>query len=207
MSGHESNDNFGFSFRSTVSPSLTWIVRGTESKVQTYTGSAFSIRHGGSEHEVMAVSRFAAWPKLEAGLGVSLPNTPERFNQAVLTYDLGWTESVLATTDVRLGLRGVLAPSPISVASLGATFRPGHSTLSLFGEIGFVVSGDNTRDLQSGESKRCAVGRFGVECAPGKGDLRYGVAVTNQTGVSTGMSLTPALGNRYGVVFSVGYRF
>lgn len=205
----ESNSYLSYSVRYTASPTLDLAFRGTDGKRQTFEGGSFEIVHGGDERELIATLHPLRFPKLDAGVGISVAGTPERQNEVVATYDIGWTETDANKDTLRVGLKGFAADSPITAFTARGIVPLERGPYDLVAELGVPFVGDNTRSTSDGSASREILGSFGIQF--GQRDRAVGTHVslmfTNQLGSTTGMSLTPALGNRYAFVLSVGTRF
>ncbi|HLK13307.1 MAG TPA: hypothetical protein VKT78_00755 [Fimbriimonadaceae bacterium] len=205
----ESNSYLSYALRYAVTPTLDAAFRGTDGKRQTLARVAFSINHGGDDRELFFAYRPTAWPKFDIGVGAAVPNTPERNNPLVGTFDAGWTESCRTDNSVRFGVKGIAARNPIAALTSRGTFALPNSSIDLIGDIAVPFTGNNTRSTSDGTAQRAILVGVGLQIGARNRDAGWhaSVRLTNELGETTGMSLTPSLGSRYGFVVSVGVRF
>ena len=205
----ESNSYLNYSLRYSLLSNLDVCFRGTDGKRQTLAGSNFTLAHGGDDRELMFTCRPSRWPKLDAGVGAAVPNTPERRNPLVGTYDAGWTETGSTENSIRIGVRGIASSSPIVALTAKGTFALPKCPIDFIGEIGVPFVGNNTRSTADGSAQRTVLGSVGFQVWQRNRDAGFhaSLRLTNEVGETTGMSLTPSLGSRYGFVLSVGVRF
>ncbi len=205
FSGDKVGDYGSASLSYRLNPHFRLVSRLTSSKFRMFDGGGFVIIDGGREFEEMGYFNFGDAPGVEVGIGASCPDTNDRGKQSILTYDIGWTRPS-GRNKFRFGLRGLATGSNMGMLSVQATHPLNNSWLSLDAFFGAMVWGENTRSTLSGKVQDIPIGRLGVLAEPA-GPFHAELAITNQLGMSTGFSMTPILGNRYGISLMVGVRF
>lgn len=205
----ESNSYFNFGLRYSPRQNVDVVFRGCDGKRQALVATNFTINHGGDDHELFIGCRPPSLPKLDTGFGVALPNTPERHDAIVATCDVGWTETGSPHDSFRAGIKVVGASNPLAALTARYSFALPECPVDIFGELGAPVIGNNARSTMDGSATRTLMATVGVDWSQRNRDagIHAGLRLTNAVGETTGMSLTPTLGNRFGIVLSVGYRF
>lgn len=185
----------GYGISSRADVMLRCVLAGTRTYPLAYrlSGPGGGIRHGGTDVEVLLRCNPYDDGRTAYLLGVAFPNTPAQ-DEPVLTAQALYAIPVGATA-VALNARAALVRhSPLVGLGAGGALRL-SDTVTLKGDLTFLVCGDDTRSVFTGERIRgevwgvgLAFGRLDDESAP-----RFEVGVTTGTGGTTGFSLTPGL--------------
>lgn len=187
----------------TLDKHLRFQLGATGAALKTFNGDEFSVRHGGSELELLGTYAFDASP-VELSLGVSQPRTAAR--SATMA---SW--KVLINGQENQGLKlygdayGVAGKDSISMVGGGALYRF-SSGMSLDISGAFCIGGNNSVNTTTGANNRQAVYLIGL-LFPVDANAKVGISITNQLGWTTGMSATPALGGRPGLGASYEVKF
>lgn len=184
-------------------------LRGSFAKVGRASTVA-NLQTGGSDWE--ATLRYAVPHTMGLTLqgGVAFPNTPQQ-NTPFFTYGVSY-QVPMALTEYKIyvGSRGVLRSGSTAMgisAGISAPLGPG---LELVGDFTVLVRGVNSRDGQTGNTVRRHIYGVGVRYAPisvpGTFDWSFYAGISNALGMTTGMSLSSALGNQPALTFGVVLR-
>jgi hypothetical protein len=189
---------------------LELILRGAVGDVRTYSGSGFTIRHGG--HDVELALKVGLRPSSErsAGtllVGLSAPQTPAQ-NSVYPTLQLLSAFAVGSRTTLHFVPKAVFVEDdPIIGIGGGVTVRPGGA-VDLTADLTGLISGNSTYSLISGKRTRGEV--WGVmlrhRSVSSSGELAVELGVTNGIGRTTGFSLTPGLGGSAAVVLGLTWQ-
>lgn len=186
----------------------TWEIgaRGTFANKGRANGLA-NMSSGGSDMELIVRYAPVEAKGLAVGAGLAFPNTPAQ-TRPFLTYQ-GIYKLPVEDSQIALfvGGRGVVrSDSNILGVSGGFSAEIGRGW-SLVGDLTVVATGNNTRDADTGAARRLAVYGFGVRFAAptteGSPDWGFFFGLGNGLGVTTGTSLSAAIGNR--PALSIGF--
>jgi hypothetical protein len=169
-----------------------------------FTGSTFLIKHGGSDIEFLGTYAPKGKP-YEFGLGLGVPNTPER-SEGLMTYRAAY--KVLNEGADRLSVQsfGVATPNPLFIIGAEDTYKMGHIEFTAFG--GGPISGTNTVSTNTGFQEKAVLYSIGVNYYLSHQELSsVRVAITNQLGWTTGMAATASLGGTPGIEAEFKVRF
>ena len=184
-------------------------MRGTLAPVGR-ANTAANIRTGGTDWETTL--RYAV-PQLQGLMlsgGISFPNTPAQ-NTPFVTYGVAY-QVPMALTQYKLyvGSRGVLRSGSTIMGISGGISAPLGPGLELMGDFTAIVRGVNSRDSRTGNTVRRAVYGFGIRYQPmtltDKFDWSVYVGLSNAIGLTTGTSLSTALGNQPSLTLGVVLR-
>lgn len=193
---HKVNDRWSVSLNATLARKATW------------NNGGVLVNVGGNDAEVLATYELAEDSKLdpEASVGVSKPDTFDRREyQATARFSVRLFENEDAK--VHAGVRGLVTGKVLLMPYADVTYGK-RSSARFEGWIGAPVVGDNTIDTETGFGARGVVYLAGVSFPlDEKGDARLGLYVTNQLGMTTGMSITPSAGKRAGFGLAFSARF
>ena len=202
--GHDEYGGFSLGYQQM--PSLRFVLRANSTPFHTFDGNGFSLTYGGKDLEGMAYYRAHGTAHEEIGVGVSVADTPARDRTAMGTFDLGWWTEDRQSRQLRIGFRGLVAPDSLAMFSLRGTTPIRGPDWVLVGEFGVTAWGANTLSTRDGRSINETIEKVGLQFNPGD-RLHFEADLTNQLGETTGYSMTPSLGNRFGFRLSVGVRF
>jgi hypothetical protein len=178
------------------------------------SGGGLGIRHGGGDVELLAKYRFptpAAPPgpsrvlRVAGMVGVAFVDTPA---QSDLVPTLGIAAAFPAGENVTLyaNPRAVfLDDNTIFGIGVGARARLTNN-LAVVGDVTWVVAGDNTRSVTTGERRRRDVFGIAVRYAAPDGATSFDLGYANGTGSTTGFALTPGLGNSGALYAALTFR-
>jgi hypothetical protein len=189
---------------------LELILRGVAGDERTYSGSGFTIRHGGHDVELALKlglrpsSERSAWALL---VGLSAPQTPAQ-NSVYPTLQFLSTFQLGSRTTLHFVPKAVFVEDdPIIGIGGGVTVQLGGA-VELSADITGLISGNNTYSLLSGTRTRGEV--WGVmlrhRSTSSSGELAVELGVTNGIGRTTGFSLTPGLGGSAALVLGLTWR-
>lgn len=191
-----------------VRDNLEVVLRGVLAAKKDFTGAGFTIRHGGTDIELMAKMRPPKSPNWAGTLGLSYPQTTAP-SQTFVTTQLLYERPVGRIVTIQFAPKGVFGGSRSLVGiGGGARVRLGGS-LELVGDITGIVSGNNTNSVLTGATTRSEVWALGLRYRPAKAKREFCVdlAVTNGLGGTTAMSMTPGLSGSAAVMLGVIYGF
>lgn len=162
--------------------------------------TAANIRSGGSDVELRLRYALPQVQGLTLGGGISFPHTPAQ-DTPFATYDVSY-QVPMALTQYKffVGSRGVLRSGSTIIGVSGGVTAPLGPGLELVGDVTAIVRGVNSRNGNSGAAVRRAVYGFGLRYQPmtltDKFDWSVYVGMSNALGLTTGTSLSSALGNQ-----------
>lgn len=165
-----------------------------------------AIQSGGSDIELFVRHSLKDSPGLSYQVGVAFPNTPAQ-TQTFFTYGADyWFASEEGQPSFGIGGRGVQR-GEISLVGLSAGAKiPVGQGMELFGDVTGVIRGENTRSVDTGNAFRSMLYGFGFNYAPASSPASFYALYGNSLGLTTGMSLSPSLGNRGAFSFGIVLR-
>lgn len=162
-----------------------------------------AIRHGGTDVELLAKFACTGRERIRAAglIGVSFPNTPSQTSApltlgAAVAAHTGSVELVANPRAVFAGDNAIVGFGLGASAHLGGAFW-------LTGDWTPIVSGHNTRDTSTGAAIQRDVWGAALSVRSRNGRLQADFGYANATGMTTGTSLTPALGGSGGFYFAL----
>ena len=183
-------------------------LRGSLANFVSFTGTGPTIRHGGSDMEAMVKYAVPQSNGLMVGAGVSLPNTPAQ------THVFATGEAIYhfptQGADLYLGGKGVFRKDSTLAGISGGFDVHAAPALDVIGDLTWPVTGHNTYNTSTGALERRAVYGVGLRFTPTmqmRQSVSFDLGVTNGIGGTTGFSLTPALGNSFGVYVGATMRY
>lgn len=183
------------------------MLRGSLAETKGFAGPGFTIRHGGTDVELLGKWRPRSYPHAAFTLGLSAPDTPAQ-NSVYLTAQALYQRPLGSHVVAHFAAKGVFVKDdPIVGIGGGGSLRL-SDTLQLVADITGIVSGNNTRSVFTGGKMRREVWGFALRFRPhsNSNDLTVDVGVTNGTGGTTGFSLTPGLSGSAAVYVSLACR-
>jgi hypothetical protein len=172
-----------------------------------FTGPGFTIRHGGTDVELLAKWRPPNYPYWALALGVSIPSTPAQ-NGVNLTTQLLYQRPLGSNVIVSFVPKAVFVKdNPIVGIGGGMSVRL-NDMVEVVGDITGIVSGNNTRSVLTGDRIRGEVWGVALRFAPRAAShgLTVDLGVTNGTGGTTGLSVTPGLSGSAAIYLSLTWR-
>jgi len=169
-------------------------VAGVFSSTSTFTNSAGSIGHGGTDVEFLGTYMPPKIP-LDLSLGIGLPHTTDRGIVPALTYRASYRFVEGPQGSISIDSYGVAEPAPIVIVGLTGIYRFGHASLSA--SAGLPTAGQNSVNVSNDQRNRVGLYNVGLGWTCANNTLT--LAITNQLGWTTGMMATPALGGYPGI--------
>lgn len=188
-----------------ISPSSELGVRGTFAPTKSFAvanGSGF-IDHGKTDIELFYKRRLSDDQPTAFLIGASFPNTPAQSQDAVPTVGFTATLAHNDRTSIVFNPRAALVKGN-GIVGLGVGGSMSlFSKLSLVGDFTGIVNGRNTLSTVDGGMVRRDVYGVALRYAADMMGMAMAIDVgwTNGSGITTGQSLTPGLGNS-GAVFA-----
>jgi len=187
---------------------LAATLRGVSGPRKAYSGSSFTISHGGNDAELLLRYMPPQTPRCAIEVGVSYADTPAQKDvfptvQLLHRHELG---SVLTLV---LAPRAVFIDDNTLIGIGGGLAWKLTDTGEIVADVTAIVRGDNTYNTHTGERARRAVWGVGLRMTPEGGDREtvIVIGVSNALGGTTGMSLTPGLGGSLAGYVSLGCRY
>ncbi len=204
----ESATYFGFTLNHRLNDVFSFGVRYGSASRRTTTRNGLDFTSGGSDVEVMGFYSWPDHPNFHVGFGVASPNVPDRKKMAVGTFDVGYKRVICSNLTAFGSVKGLLASDAITMGTFGFELDQGEGK-TLFGSFGLPLYGYNARSLVNGRGIRTGIATLGLrfDCLRDEKNLRLEIAVTNQLGPTTGLSMTPSLGGSFGLQILAGYKF
>lgn len=215
FSGEESRTWISARYSQRLGDKFTLRLSGSSAAKKSTNITGGVLRTGGSDLEAGVETSYDLLPiaqglagKLHGYLGVARADMAS-FNGTALAYSLEYQFSApLGVADVRAGLRGVSGDDLRLAAVTGSlSSSAGLGTFRVFAAMPFM--GDNTRDTSNGSQMRRAV--WAVSYTQGFNAIvagfEVGAFVGNQLGMTTGTSITPALGGKVGFGLTAKVKF
>lgn len=169
---------------------------------KTFAGNGFNIRYGGSDIELRLGRNVSDTTKIFGGLAVA--DTPSGKSRPYLSF--GASTELYKNTGMSLTAVGrMVTRTESQLYGVGARIDVPMKQVHLYAE-GLHVSGSaNTYSITNGSSQQRPVYRLGLSSNWRGHDFEVGF--TNQTGRTTGGSLTPGLGKGVGFYGEFKVRF
>lgn len=213
LGGGEDGGAFSGEVAYGINDSLTALLRATLSEKRNFAGGGgLLLNHGGNDFELAVKWSPEGWLDRDgqfAGLlGVSVPDTAAQ-DDPVLTAQVLYARRLTDGLDVQASLRGVFIEQPLLAFGLGVTYDVFDGG-TLLGEYTLAFHGTNTRSTNTGAAIRDDVWGVGFRWAPQpRSPMRWHVAagLSNAVGLTTGLAMTPALGNSVGAYAQFGMSF
>jgi hypothetical protein len=166
-----------------------------------FSSTPAAIRTGGTDLEFYVKHAVEGIDRLTLMAGVAFPNTPAQ-DKPFFTYGATYGfEQQPGGSKFYVGGRGVWHSDDSLIGVSGGFEMPFANGFEFFGDITGIVHGDNTRDGNTGLPLRRAVwgigARYNFNSTQKTGmDGSVYLMLTTGLGITTGTSLSPALGNR-----------
>jgi hypothetical protein len=211
FSGPESGAYVSAKGRLTLIKNLGFRYSAMSGAVRTTTISGGTLRSGGSEIEggVEGVYSFVPGAEAVTGkvgyyLGATVANMAN-FDGTALAFDVHY---VTPGVPFKVGLKG-LSGSDMGIAMAYTEASVTYGTVSYSAFLGSPVRGNNTRSENTGAERRGVVWavQSGTAVSLGLYSVNVSAFVGNQLGLTTGGSITPALGGKVGFGFSAAVKF
>jgi|GEM_PF-1368306 len=164
-------------------------------------------RYGGNDVEVSAKYATQVAGKYGIGFqaGIGLPNTPF---QKSTQLTVGATGTVAAGSSLNLYVNPravLLTDNSILGIGLGASVKLSQQ-LSWIGDYTPIISGSNSVDPFTGDSRRRDIYGFALRYVTMSSNVTLDLGWTNGMGTTTGSSLTPGFGNSAAWYVSLNFK-
>ena len=190
-----------------LSNGLSVTLRGTAARYLNFTGPV-TIRHGGNDLELLFKYSQPDGAGLMLAGGLALPHTPAQ-NKLFGTGEVIYRYPT-RMADVYLGAKGVFNDTTSLAALCAGIDSKLASSFKIVADVSAPVIGNNTFNTTTGAQERKLVYGAALRFAPfgmGRGNVSLDLGVTNGLGGTTGMSLSPALGNSVGGFAALTVRY
>ena len=169
--------------------------------------SGENVKFGGSDGELLANYKLPIDVPIVVRGGVAYVATPAQNDllAGVVSASIGY--------NLPYGISAYLEPKAVFLRdnslvgiAVGATYEVAKN-IELMGEWTPLVAGSNTINLTTGNWSRVQLFGAGLRFRNVQPGLSIDLGVTNATGFTTGMSMTPSMGNVVGLFIGGEYRF
>jgi hypothetical protein len=173
-----------------------------------------TLKTGGSDFEFFVRHSVEQLDYLTLSAGVSFPSTPAQ-NAPFFTYGASYSVPLSQVEGLspmlHLNARGVARDKANMFGIGGGVSVPLQNGLEAFGDLSFLLTGNNTINSATGQKLRRAIWGAGIRYTPTGPEfqsMRMGFYALfgNGLGLTTGTSLTPALGERGAFQFGITFK-
>jgi hypothetical protein len=212
FTGAESRAYVSFQYKTTLANEIGVRLAGSAAAIRRTRTGLGTLVTGGRELEAGIEKSFSVFQPLDGkGVSIHLYGGLSVADTAAFTGTAFTYEALVGMTDLpfKAGLYGITGDGlQMGMAGLDANSSAPDGT-SFHAFLGAPLWGDNTRSTDDGSLMRRAVWSLetGRKVTISGLSWEFKAFVGNQLGLTTGLRMTPALGNQIGFGISAGVRF